>query len=774
MTFPFGLTLASVMVASVGSACDGGHRPASQASRAGAGGSDEVYAQGGQGGEDSQPIIPYARAGAGGSDDGADKGVHALSILPADSTVVVDGSSTSLQLTAAVDGAPTTGVKWSVDDVLVGVVDASGVFRAFGDRAGVVTVTARYGSLQATTTVRVQAQLTDSKVALTADDMALLRAGGPVSADFGWLYPYEGTVFPEGLSAPLMQFSGPVADALYVRVSFSNFDYEGFYAPVGPSAEELAAGASPDPAKWPLRAMLTAQAWDSIVKSTNGREDITVSVTKLTAGQSSGPIVRHLRIANGALQGMLYYNTYNSGNGGRIMRVPLGGVAEPVMGQEGSDPATRCTVCHSVSANGKVFVAARGWSEEPVGKNSGNPFESASFNFSAEGVASVRKLDTSDGRTFAFGALTPDGQWMMMNGVPDVPLDDARVRGLSGYDPDPMDDFKVEPLFSKLIDTSSGAVVDVPSLTAQVKLALTPQFAPDGSALAFSWYDDSPGRTLAVISFDGNRSPPQVGLASAVLQSSSEVLAWPSFTPDAKALLFHAGDGYDTNRHGGGASYAQVRLLDLHGNVVSQLPALNGIGADGKPYLPYGDGGLESDASGKPLAYGTPHMNYEPNVLPVALGGYYWVFFTSRRTYGNVIAPSGALPLSDKPFGTSETSPRKKIWVAAVDIDYHGKVDPSHPAFYLPGQDLVSGNMRAFAALAPCRANGASCSSGVQCCDGFCRPKDETAANLVFECVPLPSDACAGENEACSTTADCCNVAANVCINKRCAMLTPD
>ena len=30
-------------------------------------------------------------------------------------------------------------------------------------------------------------------------------------------------------------------------------------------------------------------------------------------------------------------------------------------------------------------------------------------------------------------------------------------------------------------------------------------------------------------------------------------------------------------------------------------------------------------------------MNYEPTVLPVAVGGYYWVVFTSRRAYGNFI-----------------------------------------------------------------------------------------------------------------------------------------
>jgi hypothetical protein len=739
----------------------------------------------GAGGEDSgtagAPALdagPSEQAGAAAETDAGTATVtHTLVISPANATLEVSGERANLQLSAALDGVKAPTVNWSLDDVLVGVIDSSGNFRAFGDRSGVATVTARVGELSTTTTIVVHATLVDNTLALGDADIALLRQGGSADANFAWLYPYDGTVFPKGLGAPLMQFAGSAADALLVRVSCSGFSYQGFYAAAGPSQTELDAGASTDKTTWPLRVALSAHAWDSIVNSTKGTEDISVSVTKLSAGQASGPVTQHWRIANGELQGTVYYNTYNSGIpdvGGSIMRVPFGGSFEPVKGQNDSDPNTHCTVCHSVSANGKVLVAAMGWSEEPVGKNPGNPLQSASFDLSSTGTASLRKLEPTDGRKFAFGGLTPDGTLMVTNGVPDVPLDDPRVRGLSGYDLDPNDDLMYAAQPSFFVETSSGATVDVPNFTDKVKLALTPQFAPDGSALAFSWYDDSPGRTLGMVSFQGGQSPPQVGSVSAVLRSDTQVLAWPSFTPDAKGLVFHAGDGYDTNRHAGGAAYAQIHLLDLNGNVVSNLDALNGIDAHGHSYLPFGEPGQEQDVSNVPLTSGTVHMNYEPNVLPVAVGGYYWVVFTSRRTYGNVIAPGGALPLSDKPFGTTVTSPRKKIWIAAVDIDFHGKLDPSHPAFYLPGQELVSGNMRAFTALAPCRANGEQCSSGVQCCDGFCRATSTSGDMPVLECVPPPNNSCAKTNEACQSTADCCDVQDNLCINKRCAMLTPD
>ena len=71
-------------------------------------------------------------------------------------------------------------------------------------------------------------------------------------------------------------------------------------------------------------------------------------------------------------------------------------------------------------------------------------------------------------------------------------------------------------------------------------------------------------------------------------------------------------------------------------------------------------------------------------------------------------------------------SPRKKLWVAAINIDSQENppqkaADITHPAFYLDGQELTAGNMRAFWTLDPCEANGQSCQTGDQCCTGFCR-----------------------------------------------------
>ena len=88
---------------------------------------------------------------------------------------------------------------------------------------------------------------------------------------------------------------------------------------------------------------------------------------------------------------------------------------------------------------------------------------------------------------------------------------------------------------------------------------------------------------------------------------------------------------------------------------------------------------------------------------PVAAGGYFWVFFDSVRHYGKL-------------------GLQRQLWGAAIDISRrrHLHARPSHPAFYLPGQEFGTGNHRAFAALDPCKKDGDKCTSGIDCCGGFC------------------------------------------------------
>ncbi len=74
---------------------------------------------------------------------------------------------------------------------------------------------------------------------------------------------------------------------------------------------------------------------------------------------------------------------------------------------------------------------------------------------------------------------------------------------------------------------------------------------------------------------------------------------------------------------------------------------------------------------------------------------------------------------SDPRYHDLSTTPTtKKLWAAAIDLAAAPGTDPSHPAFYLPGQELPAGNSRGFWVFDACQTDGSSCESGDQCCCG--------------------------------------------------------
>ena len=74
--------------------------------------------------------------------------------------------------------------------------------------------------------------------------------------------------------------------------------------------------------------------------------------------------------------------------------------------------------------------------------------------------------------------------------------------------------------------------------------------------------------------------------------------------------------------------------------------------------------------------------------------------FVSERTYGNTLTDTNPLSRS------------KQLWVTAIDANPAAGVDSSHPAFWLPGQELNNPNMRGEWALNPCRQLGEGCEGG--------------------------------------------------------------
>ncbi len=512
-----------------------------------------------------------------------------------------------------------------------------------------------------------------------ANTQKLLEAGGSGDAAFKWLYPYDNTVFPRGLLTPTLQFAGAAHDAAYLRVSFTGFDYKGFYGASNPS-----------------RVKPSQVVWDALTLAAGANSVVKVEVTKISAGKVAGPITETWSIAPGSLRGAIYYETYGSPLAGGPLSVGImkinPGAATPVVMQSGCG-----NVCHTASADGSTLVAASGF----FGLNS------SSYDLKKGGQV----IKTQGDASFVYGGLYPDGS---------ITVSATNYRTWTG-------------LASRVYDTKTGLIIPTPSWDNAVQKAAMPSFAPDGTAIVFNREDTGAGHTLATMSYS-KATKTFSGLAD-LTSNPGAFLGWPAYTPDAKWVVYHAGssNAFETDSDATGDLY----MVDVATKKAVRLDLLDGY-ANAKVYLPAND----------------PQLNFAPTVLPIAVGGYFWVVFTSHRSYGNT------LPSKDN------NDQNGKLWVAAFDLSPVAGKDASHPAFFLDGQELPADNLRGFWVLNPCKQDSESCMGGDECCGGFCYE-----VNGKIQCMPKPNG-CAHELEKCTTAKDCCDPGSE-CINGHCALPNP-
>ncbi len=473
-----------------------------------------------------------------------------------------------------------------------------------------------------------------------------------------------------------------------------------------------------------------------------GVDQLIVNLTVAKGGVAYGPITETWTVAPGLLTGTVYYNSYgtslvqNSNGtdyngvqyGAAVLGIQAGALAPVVVaGPPGSLQGEGCRVCHVVSANGSQLIAQHG----------DNYATTSAYDLKN---ANAETVLTGYDSTFGWAGLYPDGTMALTN-----------TAQLAAGQPTASQLYAFPPAAG-----GGATALAVTGLPGDLQAGV-PAFSGDGAHVSFEFLGGTIGAVtgtytgtsqLVVLDFDQttmtftNLRVLATAPGGGNQGGGGQNAGLPAFFPTNDAVAYHlqvanpsASHRYNTWN----GAEAQVWWSDLATGTQANLSTLNGLNGT-TSYLPT-NGDHPDDTT----------LNYEPTTAPEVSGGYAWVMFTSRRMYGNVAV--GDPTLSD-PRNYDNTQYAnitcKKLWVAAVDIGsikngtfvqgWTPGSDPSHPAFYLPAQELVAGNARGFWVLDPCRANGTSCTTGDQCCNGYCEPNGTGGALI---CSP-PTAGCSG------------------------------
>jgi hypothetical protein len=623
---------------------------------------------------------------------------------------------------------------------------------------------------------------------LPAATISQLKMGGGTCTT-QVVYPYPDTMFPASGLAPIIQWTG-ATDAAYIKLTYGD-PHQVLY--------EAAMGTS-NPGRFPIPQVGWINA--SIRTPTQKRTPLQVTLTVKT-GATLSTCMLSWYVAPGILNGAIYYNSYDDpqasamlgnppgatsfsgfgmgpGNQGAVLRLPFGHTTPEVFLLYKGPPAPvanagPCYGCHSVSARGSSLAVT-------LHNYATKSFQVFGYDVKTNPAPNPPPISTTGIPSATFGGLTPDGKYLLTMGNPDC------TAGAETFPRSPNNFFLVEgPAVAKLWDVSTGQVVPTKGLTATNYMWM-PQFSPNGDKVVFNYakpgannrtdrrelatmdydeptqtfsnlqllyHDDGPAPSLPYGGYTGfagggnilfgaggcvNNVQPQPYVQFNDTCSDVCYPGWPFFTPDGKKVIFARGTEpeFASQFPGSGRdapSKSELYIIDVQTKVAHALTAAN------------------AGATSMQLGY----ENY-PTVMPVAAGGQFWAFFTSRRTYGN---------FANDGLGSPDS---KKIWATAIDIGAADGVDPSHPPFYLGGQG-ASGNIRAFPTLNPCKADGASCASGLDCCGGTCVGEGAQAT-----CKPSTAQ-CATVDNRCTVAADCCAASPTSppldCIGGFCAMTAP-
>ncbi len=260
-------------------------------------------------------------------------------------------------------------------------------------------------------------------------DTATMTALQTPSGDAGgsglaFLYPYDKTVWPRGMLAPLLMWTWATNDADAIQISLTttsgSFSYTGTFG--RPSLDV-------PPATF-VHMPIPQDIWDTATNTAGGTtpagtpDDLIVSLVIAKSGVGYGPISETWHVAPARLTGTVYYNAYGTGYvqnwganvdtagnrlGGAVLGVRSGDLAPTLVVGENSSDDSGCRVCHIVASRGKWLISQS--EQGSPGDGLSRLYDLSQSNIDGSGVQ-IPQVGV-----FAWAAMTGDGSYALTNAV---------------------------------------------------------------------------------------------------------------------------------------------------------------------------------------------------------------------------------------------------------------------------------------------------------------------------------------------------------------------
>ena len=378
----------------------------------------------------------------------------------------------------------------------------------------------------------------------------------------------------------------------------------------------------------------TAAVWSAVTNSAKGG---TLKLTLSGTGRSAGPLYqgtsRTLQVADVPISGTIFYwatGPYGSAKNG-IRQIEAGTATPKDYYTMVTGGTKRCAGCHALSRDGKKIV----FTEYNDPKNDWTNY------IKGLDVASKQTFVPADKLVGDFFTFSPKGDRMVSGEAGVLTLrsttDGAALATLQAGSP------ASHPDWSPLED--------------RLALVLFPQKYKDD-------YHFCEGSIAVSALGSGGALSPKVIVASS---GASDSNYYPTFSPDGKYLAFNRAGAHNNSKLGDSS-------CDLYANPGATLHLVSAAG--GTPVAL-----ARANSSGK-------LTNSWPKWGPAGASSsetIWWLAFSSTRDYGHLLVNSTKKDVKG--------AKHPQIWITAIDVSKLASAqDPSHAAFWLPGQQTGSGN----------------------------------------------------------------------------------